>query len=324
MILTAPNWNVDGCVLWGVLSKYSRSIAGEVIPLRSLDYILGDILSLNFSTSQGGEMRLAKDASWLRVVHNDMSYYDIADCAVDAENDSAYSETTLVLLDRFCSLPEDYMTFENFEWFLAATKTPDPSPQKNIVPRGFWTSEAEDPECISARDDLITSLSAKDGTLFFRTLQEVKAQVDLHCNFEIQGFADLALVSAYLVLKSGRTLKRCAHCGCLFSPSRVGEIYCNRISPEDTAKTCKEAAKYQKQLARERASESGRIYKSINTMLAAKIDYAKTPEDADKRRAELFAFRDKAKWWREEIKRGAAKETDYIAFLNSFKKRKPK
>lgn len=320
MILTVPNWDIYSCILRGIYSKHSPSLAGMTTTIPPLDYILGDILSLNFVPEQNGKIHPLRDNAWLRAVHCSQSYYDIAENAVDDE----HSDTILALLDRFFSFPEEHMSFANFEWFLAVAKLSDPQPDKSVVPKGFYSTGIESSEAIAARDKLIDSIGANDSTAFFDVLKKSKDLIDLHCHFDILGFADLALTAAYLVLKSGKTLKRCAHCGCLFSPSRTGEIYCNRPSPENKKQSCKEAAKYEKQLARERASESGKIYKSVSTMLAAKIDYAKTSEDECKRRSELLKFREDAKRWREQIKQGSAKESEYITFLNSFKKRKPK
>ena len=320
MILTVPNWDIHSCILRGIYSKRSPSPAGMTINLPSLDYILGDILSLNFASRRNGKIHPLRDNVWLRAVHCNQSYYDIAESAIDDE----HSDSILALLDRFFSFPEEYMSFANFEWFLAIAKISDPHPEKSIVPKGFWTTGIESSESVTARDKLVASISDNDSAVFFDILEKSKDLIDLHCHFDILGFADLALTAAYLVLKSGKPLKHCAHCGCLFSPSRAGEIYCNRTSPENKKSSCKEAAKYEKQLARERASESGKIYKSVSTMLAAKVDYAKTPEDERKRRSELLKLREEAKRWREKIKQGSAKESEYIAFLNSFKKHKPK
>ena len=324
MTLTVINWDISNCILDGIYSDTSPALAGASIELPPLDYVVGDILSLHFYTQPNGKMYPEKDAAWHQIVRNTWGYRDITACAVDTENTAPYSGDLFSLLNFFFSASNEQMTFYNFEWLLAVSKTPEPYPIKNVVPKGFWTSAGETKDGVIARDEVYEALNGSCSVPFFQKLDDAKEHLDLHCRFEIQGFADLALVCAHLTLKSGRILRRCAHCGRLFSPSRAGEIYCNRLAPGGKTQTCKEASKYEKQLKRERASESGKIYKSVNTMLAAKIDYAKTPEDAEYRREELFVFRDAAKEWRERIKLGTATETEYIKFLNSFKKRKSK
>ena len=139
--------------------------------------------------------------------------------------------------------------------------------------------------------------------------QETRCIVDQLCTAEL-----------YHIVKNGRIIKRCEHCGKLFIPQKADEKYCIRKSKEYPDKNCKQAAKYEKQLQRERGSESMRLYKSINTMLSKRARDAaldKKEQDQDI----LYSFRNEAVTWKDKLKKGEIREEEYIAWLNSFKKR---
>lgn len=139
--------------------------------------------------------------------------------------------------------------------------------------------------------------------------QDARSIVDQLCTAEL-----------YHLVKNGRIIKRCEHCGKLFSPQKADEKYCIRRSKEYPNKNCKEAAKYEKQLQRERSSQSARLYKSINTMLSRRAKDA-TLAEKERAQAALYSFRNDAVDWKEKVKKGEAQESEYITWLNSFKKR---
>lgn len=331
MTLTVPSWDIERSVLWGIYTKSNVSLMGASFQLPSLGYVAGDILSLDFEWDNKNHLKPRRNEAWLALVRNDMRYYDIAESSTDwedMENDTQISGTILAALRRFFDLSAnrpDHLNFHNFELFLAypGLQISEPIPKKRLVIKGFWTGE-EDRTDIAKWYETIDAFDRNEGKDFFDTLERNKSSIDLHCNYEIRGFADLALVSVYLTLKAGKNLIPCAHCGRLFTPGRAGEIYCSRIAPAGRRQTCKEAAKYEKQLKRERASESGKIYKSVNTMLAARVNFAKDESEETARKKELEDFRDEAKKWRDLVKRGERTEAEYIKFLNSYKKRSPK
>lgn len=327
MTLLVTNWDIEKSVLLDVYTK-SDSILGKSFSLPSLGYVAGDILSLNFWQDDEGRLRPKKDGAWFALIRNDIRYCNIAKSSTDwedTENETQISGTILAILRKFFDLvanrPE-HVNFHNFELFLSypALQIPEPIPKKRLVIKNFWTGE-EDRADIAKWYETIDAFDRNEGKDFFDTLERNKSSIDLHCNYDICGLADLALVSVYLTLRAGKALVPCAHCGRLFPPSRVGEIYCSRITPNGKHQTCKEAAKYEKQLKRERASESGKIYKSVNTMLSARVNFAKDESEEVARKKELEDFRDKAREWRSDVKQGHKTEEEYIAWMNTFKKR---
>lgn len=125
----------------------------------------------------------------------------------------------------------------------------------------------------------------------------------------------------YQVLNAGYSFKKCELCGKWFVPQNANEKYCLRKGMRLDGKDCSHAAKYMKQLARERSSESAKLYKSINTMKARKANEAPLSKQ-EELRAELYAFRDAAVQWKLKVKSGEKSEEEFIEWLNSFKARK--
>lgn len=131
----------------------------------------------------------------------------------------------------------------------------------------------------------------------------------------------LCVAELYQIVKSGRTIKRCQRCGKLFLPNKSDEKYCIRVSADYPGKNCKQAAKYEKQLQRERSSESAKLYKSVNTMLSRRANNA-TVNDKARATELLISFRNSADEWKQKVKDGIVSESEYVDWLNSFKKRK--
>ena len=149
---------------------------------------------------------------------------------------------------------------------------------------------------------------------------------DLYRCFFIPGLTrgiieQLCIAELHYLATNGYTIKRCANCGKLFVPKKADEKYCIRRSKEYPNMNCKQAAKYKKQLLREKGNESARIYHSIYTMMARRAKFATLPT-RDQEQQALYAFTNEAAEWRSRLKSDPKLESEYVAWLNSFKKRK--
>lgn len=130
----------------------------------------------------------------------------------------------------------------------------------------------------------------------------------------------LCVAELYQIVKSGHIVKRCENCGKLFVPNKADEKYCIRASVKWPEKNCKQSVKYEKQLARERGSDAKKIYHSISTMLSKRAKDAPLSE-REQAISTLINFRNDADEWKKRIKNGAAQESDFVIWLNAFKKR---
>lgn len=299
----------------------------EIHLCATLDYVLADILTFDpipTGVMLGGrkiidggfKIDTETDHGWLAAQQDSHDYSRLHDFLSDAGDEDSSPLQLWEDIREYVSICEQqpwHFTIQDFELFMAIKQDKLPQGITTIIPReGKGVNNKTTTKAFS---DLLHSDNV------FDCFEENKDFLVKYTTYLFEGYADLALIALYLLLKNGRTLKRCAYCGNLFSPSRTNELYCERTAPNEIYRTCKAAAKYEKQLARERASESTRVYKSVNTMKAAKIDFAKSADEEIRLRDELSGFRAEAKEWRKRVKSGGATECEYLAWLNSFKKR---
>lgn len=151
---------------------------------------------------------------------------------------------------------------------------------------------------------------------------------DLYRCFFIPGLTrgiieQLCIAELHYLATNGYTIKRCANCGKLFVPKKADEKYCIRRSKEYPNMNCKQAAKYKKQLLREKGNESARIYHIIYTMMARRAKIAPLSTQDQEQQA-LYNFVNEAEVWKNKLKSDSKIEPEYIAWLNSFKKRNSK
>lgn len=143
--------------------------------------------------------------------------------------------------------------------------------------------------------------------------------------YEILNAEDFILSSISFVLDMGYTFRKCANCGNYFIPENKSDTkYCDRKSPQYPHLSCKEAAKYIKQLEREKGNSTEKLRKSIYNTLRNRLDGKKALEDDtyyEKCKGDLENFIANAAQWKADIELGKKTEKQYISWLNSFKKR---
>jgi hypothetical protein len=143
--------------------------------------------------------------------------------------------------------------------------------------------------------------------------------------YDISDVEDFILSSISFVLDMGYTFRKCANCSNYFIPENKSDTkYCDRKSPQYPHLSCKEAAKYIKQLEREKSNSTERLRKSIYNTLRNRLDSKKALEDENfynKCSDDLKNFTTNAAKWKSNIELGKKSEKQYISWLNSFKKR---
>ena len=172
-----------------------------------------------------------------------------------------------------------------------------------------------------------TNLLEIDGYIYSKAMQYKFNDFDKYFTKDSSSFvrtttvdsvAFLALSLLYEIIKHGQTLKKCKNCGRWFSPSKADGKYCSRVID---GVTCKQDAA--RKVRRETLAKKPyqKQYNSINTMLANRLKRKGLTEiEKGKLRYELFAFRDEALVFKEEIKNGTKTIEEFTEWLTSFKK----
>ncbi len=141
--------------------------------------------------------------------------------------------------------------------------------------------------------------------------------------FFAKDFYQLLVMELYQLLRGGETVLTCRNCGKKFVTfTRSDALYCNRLSPQDETKTCKEYGAYFARLEKVRHDEATHIYKQIYNRLQNRYRRTKTPESPKGNlslKTEKESFLAACKEWKQKIKNEQATEQDYITWLNQRK-----
>jgi hypothetical protein len=129
---------------------------------------------------------------------------------------------------------------------------------------------------------------------------------------------DLMLSELHYMLSNGNSIKRCKVCGKLFAAAnRSDTLYCDRTSPYDNRKTCKEygaIATYQRNL---REDEARGLYRKIYMRL--QMNTKRNPDIKSYLR-KFEDFKKHSQKWKVDVKNGVATEQQYIEWLKTYDK----
>lgn len=138
--------------------------------------------------------------------------------------------------------------------------------------------------------------------------------------FKISNVVDAVLLSLFHLLQEGTAIKKCANCNKLFVPLvRADAIYCDRQSPQDSGKTCKEYGSkvlwYENVINDDVAKLARNIYCSKQMLAKRNPD---KPEYA-----EMFKyFKVEKKRWEQQVKAGTKSREEFAEWLRAMKLRK--
>ncbi len=137
--------------------------------------------------------------------------------------------------------------------------------------------------------------------------------------YYIEHLSEFARVSLHEILKAEYKFKLCENCGIAFIPyNRSDTIYCDRPSPQDSYKTCKEygARKaYQNNL---NSNESMKLYRNIYMQ---KQMLSKRNPDIESYQKDFQNYKTQSKKWKNNIKLGLNTEDEYYSWLKDLRRK---
>lgn len=135
--------------------------------------------------------------------------------------------------------------------------------------------------------------------------------------YESKSLWPFLAISLEKTLKAEYKFKKCANCGLPFIPyKRQDRLYCDRSSPQDITKTCQEYGARQAHQDSLKSNEAMKLYRNI---YMAKQMMAKRNPDYAKCQIEFDSFKESAKKWKSDIKKGVKTETEYLEWLKENK-----
>ena len=134
---------------------------------------------------------------------------------------------------------------------------------------------------------------------------------EYHC----QTLEQFLQVSFFTTLSLNLNIKKCENCGKYFiAYQRSDEKYCNRISPQDKNKTCKQFANFENWKNNINSNEELKVYRRI--YMAKQMQTRRNPENIDlKKSFELWKKESQHK--RNEYIHGNLSKKDFLNWLNT-------
>lgn len=155
--------------------------------------------------------------------------------------------------------------------------------------------------------------------------QKISYQIVLIDNeiIELYTFENLLSVLPFeikRVIDNGFALKICQNCDRVFIPSnRSDEKYCDRISPQDKNRTCKEYGSQKLWYDRLKQDEAQKLYRNI---YMSKQMLVKRHPDLSAYKNAFENYKIESKQWKKDVKDGIKTRDEFLAWLKEVKEKK--
>ncbi len=124
----------------------------------------------------------------------------------------------------------------------------------------------------------------------------------------------------YSTIMKGYSINKCENCGKYFiAYNRSDTLYCDRLSPQDNTKTCKEYGTQKLWYEKLKKNESTKLCRNI---YMAKQMLVKRNPDIVEYQQSFEKFKKLSKQWKFDIKSGIKTEQDFIVWLKTVKEKK--
>ena len=172
------------------------------------------------------------------------------------------------------------------------------------------------------RAPYVCHLNDEDNPLDYKSLYEIfknnyKVGTDIY-KYEFEYLIEICDITIYYIVKNDYSINKCENCGKYFIPFlRSDTLYCDRISPQDNNKTCKE---YGSQEAYKRNLEENEA-QGLSRKIYMQIQMAAKRNKNISKYAQAFEnFKIQSKRWKNDVKSGNKTEAEFIEWLNEMKR----
>lgn len=179
-----------------------------------------------------------------------------------------------------------------------------------ILPKQIINSFGLSPK--KASDKLL-----KDKEIFFM-LQ--KNSPFFYFSYEISNMDDYMTTSFLKLIENNYRILKCENCEKYFiAYNRANTLYCDRPSPQDPSKSCKQYGKERKWLERTKDESDWyslyrKVYQTFQKKAIRNPDYKKAKQEFDN-------FRTNANEWKKALKGGTRTEKEFMNWLQEFRKK---
>lgn len=158
------------------------------------------------------------------------------------------------------------------------------------------------------------------GSVRERVTIEDKFNKDIQylTSYHIEKISDLFNIYRKFIVDKRITIKKCKNCGKYFIPeSRTDEVYCNRISPQNHNKTCKEYGA--KKTYREEIKSTPIKYEhnKISQFYRMRINRAKEQSEKTLYEKQFNTYKENYQKKKEQYKSGRLNETTFVEWIKT-------
>lgn len=138
--------------------------------------------------------------------------------------------------------------------------------------------------------------------------------------FKVDNLDNLIMLETEQIISLNLPVNICKNCNLPFVPyHKSNTLYCDRISPQDHTKSCKQFGAQQAWKQRLKDDESKKLYRNI---YMSKQMLAKRNPDIAEYSESFQKYKDLSKQWKQEVKNGVKTEEQYIEWLKTVKEKK--
>lgn len=137
--------------------------------------------------------------------------------------------------------------------------------------------------------------------------------------YNCDSIEDVCMASLYHLLKLGLVIKKCNNCGKYFIPLRRSDaIYCDRISPYNPSKTCKDDGSQRTFEEKLKMDDAEKLRRSVYQVMQMRV---RRNPDIEIYKENFEQWKSYVAKWKAGIKKGTKTSEDFIKWLNDSKKR---
>lgn len=147
----------------------------------------------------------------------------------------------------------------------------------------------------------------------------VKKKNTITSVYSCDSIEDVCMASLYHLLKLGLVIKKCNNCGKYFIPLRRSDaIYCDRISPYNPSKTCKDDGSQRTFEEKLKMDDAEKLRRSVYQVMQMRV---RRNPDVEIYKENFEQWKSDVAKWKTGIKKGTKTSEDFIKWLNDSKKR---
>ena len=136
--------------------------------------------------------------------------------------------------------------------------------------------------------------------------------------YTCDGIADICMASLYHLLTLGHVIKVCGNCGKYFVPLRRSDaLYCDRVSPFNASRTCKEDGS---QRAFEEKLKTDEAEKLRRQIYQAKQMRVRRNPNIQSYKESFERWKKDVNQWKKDIKKGRKTSEEFILWLEDSRK----